>query len=121
VAISNADRHPDLDYLATIYHGIPLDEFELCEKPDDYLLFFGRIHPEKGAAEAIEVALRSGRRLLIAGIIQDQNYFDKQVLPHVDGSRIQYIGPVGPDKRSAVLGRASALLHLISFDEPWFT
>src|SRR5262249_27310936 len=67
IAISNADRHEDLDYLATIYHGIPLDEFEMCNEPDDYLLFFGRIHPEKGTAEAIEVAKRSNRRLLIAG------------------------------------------------------
>jgi glycosyltransferase involved in cell wall biosynthesis len=119
IAISNADRHPDLDYLATIYHGIPLDEFELRDEPGDYLLFFGRIHPEKGAVEAIEAAKKSGRRLLIAGIIQDQDYFDKKVLPQVDGRQIQYIGSIGPDKRSAILGGAAALLHLISFDEPF--
>ena len=119
VAISNADRHPSLDYIATVYHGIPLDEFTLRRSPDDYLLFFGRIHPDKGAAEAIEVARRCNRRLILAGIIQDQAYFDQQVAPHLDGDRVRYIGSVGPDDRDALLGGAYALLHLISFDEPF--
>ncbi|NTU83825.1 MAG: glycosyltransferase family 4 protein [Chloroflexales bacterium] len=119
VAISNADRHPSLDYLATVYHGIPLDEFTLRRAPDEYLLFFGRIHPDKGAAEAIEVARRSGRRLIIAGIVQDEAYFAQRVAPHLDGDRVRYIGSVGPAERDALLGGAYALLHLISFDEPF--
>ena len=119
VAISAADRHPTLDYVATVYHGIPLDEFTLRRTPDDYLLFFGRIHPDKGAAAAIEVARRSGRRLILAGIIQDQGYFDQQVAPHIDGDRVRYVGAVGPIDRDALLGGACALLHLISFDEPF--
>lgn len=119
VAISNADRHPRLDYIATVYHGIALDEFALCLEPQDYLLFFGRIHPEKGTAEAIEVARRAGRKLVIAGIVQDQAYFERAVAPHLDGERVRYIGSVGPAQRSALLGGASALLHLISFAEPF--
>jgi glycosyltransferase involved in cell wall biosynthesis len=119
VAISNADRHPALDYLATIYHGIPLEEFTLRVNPDDYLLFFGRIHPDKGAAEAIEVARRTGRRLLIAGIIQDQSYFDRQVAPFINGEQFQYLGSVGPKRRNELLGGAFALLHLINFNEPF--
>jgi glycosyltransferase involved in cell wall biosynthesis len=119
VAISNADRHPRLDYLATIHHGIELDEFTLRPDHGSYLLYFGRIHPEKGAAEAIEVARRTGRRLVIAGIIQDPDYFERDVAPHLDGSRICYTGPVGPDRRSELLGGAYALLHLISFNEPF--
>jgi glycosyltransferase involved in cell wall biosynthesis len=119
VSISNADRSPRLDYLATVYHGIALNEFTLRKDSDGYLLFFGRIHPEKGAAEAIEVARRSGRRLIIAGIIQDETYFQREIAPHIDDDQICYIGSVGPDKRSEVLGGAHALLHLISFDEPF--
>lgn len=119
VSISNADRHPSLDYVATIYHGIPLDEFTLQPEPGDYLLFFGRIHPEKGLAEAIEVARRAGRRLLIAGIIQDQVYFDRQIAPHLDNDRVRYLGSVGPERRNQLLGGAYALLHLINFAEPF--
>lgn len=119
VAISDADRHESLDYVATIHHGIDMSRFELQTEPDDYLLFFGRIHPDKGTAEAIEVADRVGMPLIIAGIVQDADYFDRQVKPHVDGTRVSYIGPVGPDVRSGLLGRARALLHLIDFDEPF--
>jgi glycosyltransferase involved in cell wall biosynthesis len=119
VAISDADRRPDLHYAATVYHGIPLDEFTLREEPGDYLLFFGRIHPDKGAAEAIQVARLAGRRLLLAGVIQDQGYFDREVAPYLDGERVCYLGSVGPERRDALLGGAYALLHLINFNEPF--
>jgi glycosyltransferase involved in cell wall biosynthesis len=119
VAISEADRHPGLEYVATIYHGIPLEEFSVRTEPDDYLLFFGRIHPDKGAAEAIEMARRAGRRLLIAGIIQDQDYFDRQVAPFIDGEKIQFLGAADPGRRNELLGGALALLHLINFNEPF--
>ncbi|MCU0490347.1 MAG: glycosyltransferase family 4 protein [Chloroflexaceae bacterium] len=119
VAISNADRHPSLDYLATVYHGIALNEFTLRQEQGEYLLFFGRIHPEKGVADAITVAQRSGRRLIIAGIVQDQAFFEQQVAPHLDGDQVQYIGSVGPDVRDALLGKAFALLHLVQFEEPF--
>ena len=88
VSISDADRSPKLDYVATVHHGIALDEFTLRKDSDGSLLFFGRIHPEKGAAEAIEVARRSGRRLVIAGIVQDKAYFEREVAPHIDGDRV---------------------------------
>lgn len=119
VAISESDRHPSLDYVATIHHGIEMDEFALHPDPGDYLLFFGRIHPEKGTAEAIDVAAAAGLPLAIAGIIQDQDYFDRLVEPRVDGERVTYMGPVGPEIRGGLLGGARALLHLISFEEPF--
>ena len=119
VAISESDRHPRLDYVATILHGIDTDAFESGEGAGGYLLFFGRIHPDKGAAEAIEVSRRAGLPLVMAGIVQDQAYFDSEVAPHVDGDRVRYLGPVGPEQRSAVLGGAVALLHLIGFEEPF--
>ncbi|MDQ7039915.1 MAG: glycosyltransferase family 4 protein [Rhodothermus sp.] len=119
VSISNADRHPDLDYVATVYHGIELESFTLRTEPGDYLLFFGRIHPDKGVREAIEVARQSGMPLKMAGIIQDQHYFEQEVAPFIDGAQIQYLGSVGPVERDRLLGGAYALLHLINFNEPF--
>ena len=119
VAISDADRHPALHYAATIHHGIDTDAFAVHPHPGDDLLFFGRIHPDKGTADAIEVARRADRPLVIAGIIHDQQYFDELVAPHLDGDRVRYIGPVAAGDRAAVLGAAHALLHLIHFDEPF--
>ncbi len=119
VSISNADRAPDLDYLGTVHHGIDLGAFTFREQPEDYLLFFGRIHPDKGAREAIEIARRAGRRLLMAGIIQDREYFEREVAPAIDGSRVRYLGSVGPDERDGLLGHGLALLHPIDFAEPF--
>jgi glycosyltransferase involved in cell wall biosynthesis len=119
VAISDADRHPALDYLATIHHGIDTDRFALHRSPGDYLLFFGRIHPDKGTAEAIDVAAAAGLRLVIAGIVQDRAYFDEQIAARIDGDRVAFIGPVDAADRSEVLGGACALLHLIGFNEPF--
>jgi len=119
VSISDADRHPALHYAATIHHGIDSDAFGLHPAPGEHLLFFGRIHPDKGAAEAIAVARQARRPLLIAGIIQDQRYFDAEIAPHLDGIHVRYAGPVLAADRSAVLGGAHALLHLIGFDEPF--
>ncbi len=119
VAISDADRHERLDYVATIHHGIDLAQFELEEKPGDYLLFFGRIHPDKGTVEAIDVAERTGLPLVIAGIVQDRGYFERLVEPRLNGKRVSYVGPVGPDRRGRLLGGARALLHLVNFDEPF--
>ena len=119
VAISDADRHASLGYVATIHHGIDTDAFSLHPSPGGYLLFFGRIHPDKGAAEAIDVAARAGMPLVIAGIVQDRAYFDESVAPRVDGARVTFVGAVGAGERSELLGGAHALLHLIGFDEPF--
>lgn len=119
VSISEANRHPDLQYIATIHHGIDTDAFALHPSPADHLLFFGRIHPDKGTATAIDVARRAGRRLVIAGIVQDEAYFARDVLPHIDGDAVRFLGAVTAADRSDVLGGAHALLHLIDFDEPF--
>ncbi|MGN5374312.1 glycosyltransferase family 4 protein [Sphingomonas hankookensis] len=119
VAISDADRHPALRYAATIHHGIPLDDFPFDARGSDDLLFFGRMHPDKGAAAAIAAARAGGRRLHMAGIVQDERYWREEVEPHVDGERIVYHGAVGGTARTDLLGRSRALLHLIGFDEPF--
>jgi glycosyltransferase involved in cell wall biosynthesis len=119
VAISAADRHPDLRYAATIHHGIPIGDFPFDPIGSDDLLFFGRIHPDKGPAEAIAAARASGRPLHMYGIVQDAAYHDREVAPRDDGVTVRYHGVVGGAARVAALGRARALLHLINFDEPF--
>jgi glycosyltransferase involved in cell wall biosynthesis len=119
VAISDADRHPDLTYDATIHHGIDLAGFTFVPRPGTYLLFLGRIHPDKGAHLAIEVARLAGMPLVLAGIVQDEAYFRESVEPHLGGSGVTFVGPVGPGQRDALLGGARALLHLIAFAEPF--
>ena len=119
ISISNADRSPDLRYLATVYHGIQLDEFTYRDRPGEYLLYFGRIHPDKGTREAIDIARLSGHRLLMAGNIQDKEYFNRQVAPHIDNKQVVYLGTVGPAQRNDLLGNALALLHPIHFKEPF--
>jgi glycosyltransferase involved in cell wall biosynthesis len=119
VAISEADRHPDLCYAATIHHGIPIGDFTLDPVGSEDLLYFGRIHPDKGTAEAIAAARAAGRRLHIYGLVQDEDYHRREVLPHVDGKTVLYHGTVGGSARIKALGKAFALLHLINFDEPF--
>ena len=119
VAISDSDRSAELDYIATIHHGIDVTQFPFSDAEGEYVLFFGRIHPHKGVYEAIQVAQRAGVKLVIAGIIQDQDYFASKVEPYIDDTSVVYLGSVGPDRRAEVLGNAMALLHLITFDEPF--
>src|ERR1700686_415201 len=95
VSISDSDRAPGLNYLATVYNGIDLGLYPLRKPGGEYLIFLGRIHPDKGVHLAIEVARLSGRRLIIAGIIQDETYYREKVKPHVDNENVRYIGPVG--------------------------
>jgi glycosyltransferase involved in cell wall biosynthesis len=119
VSISNSDRHPELLYTDTVYNGIDESLFHFEEMPTQYLLSFGRIHPEKGTHLAIQIARKLNMQLYICGLIQDQRYFAEKVEPHIDGSSIIYKGNVGPDERSWLLGRAEALLHPVMFDEPF--
>lgn len=119
VSISDADRAPGLRYLATVHHGVDLSVLPFHREPGRCLVAFGRIHPDKGTAEAIEIARRVGRPLVIGGPVHDEVYHATRVLPHVDGDRVRYLGNVGPGERAGVLGEAAALLHPISFDEPF--
>ncbi len=117
VSISDAYRCRDLDYIATVRHGIDMQGLHFNEKPQDYLLFLSRLHKDKGAKEAIEVAKKTGRRLRIAGFIADQTYFEKEVQPHIDNEQIIYEGHVDPEFKKELLSNAYALLHMINYDE----
>jgi glycosyltransferase involved in cell wall biosynthesis len=122
VSLSDAERQlkPDLNYLATVYNGVRLDEFPLCEEKDEYLLFAGRLSPEKGAAEAVEIAERSGRPLRMAGMIEPQHqaYFDEKVKPHLDNKRAVYLGCLSQKDLAVEYQRAAAVLFPISWCEP---
>jgi glycosyltransferase involved in cell wall biosynthesis len=119
VAISDSDRQAGLAYAATIHHGIDLAALPYRAVPGSHLVSFGRIHPDKGTADAIQIARRAGRRLVICGIAADEQYFAEAVQPHLDGDQVTYLGSVGPQRRAEVLGDAAALLHPIHFDEPF--
>ena len=119
VSISDSDRSPDLDYLATVHHGIDLTGLPIDPDGGDDLILFGRIHPDKGTDLAIEIARRAGRRLIICGIVQDRRFFAERVEPLIDGDRVVYLGSVGPADRGRILGSGAALLHPIRFAEPF--
>ena len=116
-SISDADRDPGLDYLATTYNGIDPQAFTFVEKPGDYLVFLGRFHPEKGTHLAIEIAKKAGVRLKIAAIPQDREYFATQVAPHIDGDRVQFLGEVRREARNELLGNALGLVHMTTRPE----
>jgi len=103
VSISKADRLDSLDYVANVYHGIDISQFTFQPRPGEYLLFFGRIHIDKGAGEAIEIAKKSGMKLIMAGIIQDSQYYEKNIRPFIDGRSVIYVGSAGPEKRDSLL------------------
>src|SRR5580692_8931252 len=117
VSISDSDRAPGLNYLATVYNGIDLALYPLRESGGGDLIFLGRIHPDKGVHLAVEAARLSGRRLIIAGIIQDEVYYRNQVKPHVDDQNISYIGPVGIAEKNKLFASACTLIHLNTIPE----
>jgi glycosyltransferase involved in cell wall biosynthesis len=77
--------------------------------PGSYLVLFGRIHPDKGVVAAIEVATKAEIPLRIAGIVHDEEYYEREVVPRLDGERVQFVGPVQAEDRSSFLGGAMAL------------
>ncbi len=119
VAISDADRRRTCAMPRRSTTASRSDDFPFDPQGSDDLLFFGRIHPDKGAVEAIAVAHATGRRLVMAGIVQDQGYHDatsrrrSTAIRHLSTAR-----SAEPSGRGC-LGSARALLHLISFDEPF--
>ena len=116
-SISDADRDPGLEYLATTYNGIDVEEFTFGPTPGDYLVFLGRFHPEKGTHLAIEIAERAGVRLKMAAIPQDEAYFRELVEPHIDGDRVQFLGAVERQARNELLSGALALVHMTTRPE----
>jgi glycosyltransferase involved in cell wall biosynthesis len=119
VSISHSNRHPELQYIDTVYNGIDEEQFQFGQGKGDYLLYFGRFHPHKGAYEAIQIAIQANKKLILCGLVQDENYFKEKVAPYLNNTSIIYKGNVGPVLRNELMANALALLHPISFDEPF--
>ena len=119
VSVSNSDRSPELDYIATVYNGISTGDFTFQPAPGRYLLFFGRIHPEKGTLESIRIAKKAKMQLIIAGLIQDEAYFQEMIVPHLNSDDIIYAGNADKKMRDELLGHAAALLHPVNYEEPF--
>lgn len=124
VSISNSQRKPlpGLNYVATIYNGIDLNQLNFNEKPKgNYLSFLGRMSPEKGPVEAIQIAKKSGMKLKMAAKIDvvDREYFETKVKPLIDGKQIKFIGEIGPKGKNDFLRNSIALLVPLQWKEPF--
>jgi len=123
ISISNDQRNgfPELQYIATVYNGVELNEFTYSEKKGTYVAWFGRITPKKGVIEAIRVARNVGIPLKIAAVVDpiDREFFDRFVKPEIDNVSIQFIGELKGSKRSEFLAHASALLFPVRWHEPF--
>ena len=123
VSISDNQRRllPAWNWLGTVYNGIGLTEYTFHPRGGDYLAFLGRISPEKGIEDAIQVAKLAGIPLKIAAKIDpaDRNYYEQRVAPLLRHPLIEYIGEVGQADKDIFLGRALALLFPIRWPEPF--
>ncbi|MHC4547360.1 MAG: glycosyltransferase family 4 protein [Planctomycetota bacterium] len=123
VSLSDAERSflPGLNYVATVPNGIRLEGFPCERSKEDYLLYAGRFAPEKAPDEAVAVALRAGRRILLAGMIEPQyrDYFARRIEPHLDGERVAYVGDLTQAEVARLYRKAAAVLFLARWSEPF--
>ena len=122
VALSHYQRslYREIPNVAVVHHGIDTGAFPFNPRPRDYLLFLGRLHPDKGVVEAIRLASQADMHLVLAGPVnEEQDYFERQVAPLLDGRRVQHVGPVGVAERNRLLAGAAALLYPIRAPEPF--
>jgi glycosyltransferase involved in cell wall biosynthesis len=123
VSISDAQRiHlPQGNWIATVYHGLPSDLYLFQPHPDRYLLFLGRISPEKRPDSAIRIACRAGVPLKIAAKVDkvDREYFETTIRPLLDHPLVEFIGEVDDPQKRTLLGNALALLFPIDWPEPF--
>jgi glycosyltransferase involved in cell wall biosynthesis len=122
ISISENQRRdaPDLQFCSTVYNGVDPTKFAFGESHEDYLIFAGRITPEKGVKEAIEVAEQTNRRLLIIGPVYDrhQEYFNQYVKPHLN-DKILYLAFMEQEQLIKYYQKAAALLVPIQWEEPF--
>jgi len=124
VTISESQRLTmpiDTNVVATIHHGLPPDLIPFDRRGGDYLVFLGRIAPEKRPDRAIEIAKQSGTPLKIAAKIAEANrgYFNECIKPMMDHPLIEFIGEISDREKPEILGKASALLFPIDWCEPF--
>jgi len=124
VSISDSQRVPLAwaNWQGTVHHGLPDDLYPFQDRPGSYLAFLGRMSPEKGCRQAIEIARRSGMPLKIAakvGDLTDRTYFETQVRPLLSAPGVEFLGEISEQEKGSFLGGACALLFPISWPEPF--
>lgn len=123
ISISRSQRlhNTSLRYVATVYNGIRVQRFIFEAKPKRYLVFLGRIHPQKGPMQAIKIARQTNHKLIIAAKIDplEQNYFDTKISPLIDGKQVKFIGEVNHQQKVDLLKNAKAMISPIQWDEPF--
>ncbi|MFZ2970986.1 MAG: glycosyltransferase family 4 protein [Minisyncoccia bacterium] len=121
VSISDNQRKgmPDLNYIRTVYNGLDLDKFRFQDKSEGYFAYLGRYTYEKGADAAVNVAKRSGEKLKMSGNIWGNGFYDEKIKPHLKKGKIEDVGFLDRSEISDFLGKASALLFPIRWQEPF--
>ncbi|GAB4344309.1 MAG: glycosyltransferase family 4 protein [Gammaproteobacteria bacterium] len=123
ISISNHQRTPlpGASWAGTVYNGIPVDGYRFRPEPGDYLAFLGRMSPEKGPEEAIDIAIRAGLPLRMAAKVDpvDRAYFEARIRPKLEHPLIEFIGEVDEAGKNELLGGARALIFPIAWPEPF--
>ena len=121
LSYSMREQFPGLDYVGNVYNGIVVDDFVYQDQPEDFVLFFGRMSPDKGVHLAIEAARLAGERIVIVGLVppDDEEYFNVKIKPLIDNDRVKYLGAMSYQDKISFFGRAKAMLHPALFPEPF--
>jgi glycosyltransferase involved in cell wall biosynthesis len=123
ISISDSQRGPIpwANWQGTVHHGLPEDSFTPSFQPGEYLAFLGRVSPEKGLEDAIEIAKRCGMPLKIAAKIDraDRDFFEARIKPILDHSLIEFVGEIREPEKNEFLNKAKALLFPINWEEPF--
>ncbi|HYV93774.1 MAG TPA: glycosyltransferase family 4 protein [Chitinophagales bacterium] len=123
ISISNNQRLPlkNVNWIGTVYHGLPIDDLKLQEGQGNYFAFLGRVSPEKGVDKSIDIAKRTGIKIKIAAKIDkaDQEFYEKEIAPLFDNPLVEYIGEISEHEKQDFLGNALALLFPINWPEPF--
>ncbi|MBU6389493.1 glycosyltransferase family 4 protein, partial [Patescibacteria group bacterium] len=121
ISHAQAQLNPELPFVATVYNGIRVDRFDFNGSPGEYVVFLGRISPEKGTRQAILAAQKAGVPIVLAAKVDtvDRAYFNLEVKPLIDNDQVQYVGEVDHEQKNRILRNARALLTLIQWEEPF--
>ncbi|MGE4469928.1 MAG: glycosyltransferase family 4 protein [Desulfovibrio sp.] len=121
ISLSQQRPLPQMNWVGTVYHGLPRNLLRFNPRPEGYLAFLGRLSPEKGIEEAVQTALRARMPLKIAAKINDfeQDYYDEVLRPLFRHPLIEFVGEIDEARKNEFLGNASALLFPIKWPEPF--
>lgn len=121
ISINQRKPMPKLNFVANVYNGIEIEKFQQNYKPKDYFAFLGRMSPEKGPVQAIQVAKKAGVKLIMAAKVDlvDKDYFKKEIEPLIDNEQIKFIGEINHDEKIEFLGNSKGLIAPIQWEEPF--